>query len=660
MKKGKNAAGRFVFRISRLIYHIIAISVIGKLFTSYKACTEAVIGPRDKHIKGTERGRVIRRHKVRRALACAMEQNIFSRARRKVVSALVFCSLRTIGFFFAMLGGMWVALYGASLFVSLGIAVSWNHLVSGAISLSIGILLLFSERSLGAALGRNSLLGFLLFGVLGLHDELIKEARGKGEQHYLFASVLALLTAAIGLLIAPVSILAILAAVVLALVILSVPEAGFLLAILVLPFSKLLVGSDLLTVAFLAFMVFGYLGKLLRGNRSFRLELQDIPVLIIVLLFGLSLRTPATGHVWETVIVQILIAVTYLIAVNILSTPHWIFVSRIVFSASGVLAALVGIGQLVFAMLHTDGATFFDFTKYGSVVTAGFADNTALAYYLVIVFAFVLPTVAFFGKRLRAISVILALVLALGVFLTFVSAAWLALALILVLFLLVYEYRSLPFIVAGGGVLSVTLALLPSKVRGNAFGVFRDLTDPTLSALRKQGGEAVRHMLFGNGEGMFSRTSGLLRFFFGAGYRGLSTLHPYFADLSAPFGYHMYNFWQFILVDYGIVGIVIFALFLLLLWQNCFSVLSISNGHDKPLFAYIGIVLVAATVFVGFFHYVWYDPATVTAFFAATALVATAMRYHRSRAEKFTEYEDFGKPCAEIEYRARSPRAKRS
>ena len=279
MKKGKNAAGRFVFRISRLIYHIIAISVIGKLFTSYKACNEAVIGSRDKHIKGTERGRVIRRHKVRRALACAMEQNIFSCARRSVVSALVFCSLRTFGFFFALLGGMWVALYGASLFVSLGMAVSWNHLVSGAISLSIGILLLFSERSLGAALSRNSLLGFLLFGVLGLHDELIKEARGKGEQHYLFASLLALLTAAIGLLIAPVSILAILAAVVLALVILSVPEAGFLLAILVLPFSKLLVGSDLLTVAFLAFMVFGYLGKLLRGNRSFRLELRISPCL---------------------------------------------------------------------------------------------------------------------------------------------------------------------------------------------------------------------------------------------------------------------------------------------------------------------------------------------------------------------------------------------
>ena len=660
MKKGKNAVGRFIFRISRLIYHIIATSIIGKLFTSYKTCNEAIIGSRDKRVKGAERGRAVRRYTVRRALACAMEQNIFSRARRKVVSSLVLCSLRTIGFFFAALGGMWVSLYVASLFVSLGTVVSWSHLVSGAISLGVGILLLFSERSLGAALGRDSLFGFLLFGVLGLHDELIKETSEKGEQHYLFAGALALFVAAIGLLIAPVSILAIFAATLVVLVILSVPEAGFLLAILVLPFSKLMIGSDLLTVACLAFMVFGYLGKLLRGNRSFKIELQDIPVLLLVLLFGLSLRTPATGRVWEVVLAQILLAVTYLIAVNILSTPHWIFVSRIVFSTSGVLASLVGIGQLVLAMLNTDGAVFFDFTSFGSVVTAGFADNAALAYYLVIVFAFVLPTVAFFGKRLRALSVMASLVLALGVFLTFVSAAWLALALILVLFLLVYEYRSLPFIVASGGALSVTLTLLPSKVRGNVFGVFRDLADPAMVTLRNQGWEAVRRMLFGNGEGLFSRTNSILRFFFGAGYRGLGTLHPYFADLSVPFGYHMYNFWQFILVDYGIVGIVIFALFLLLLWQNCFSVLSVSKGHDKPLFAYIGIVLVAALIFIGFFHYVWYDLATLTAFFAATALVATAMRHHRSRAEKFTEYEDFGKPGAEIDYRARSPRASKS
>lgn len=660
MKKEKNMAGRFVFRISRLIYQIIAMSFIGKLFTSYRAWNEAVMGSRDSRAKRSERGRTVRRYTVRRALACAMEQNVFSRARRRIVSSLVCCSLRTIGFFFTMLGSMWISLYGVSLFVSLGTAVSWSHLISGAISLSVGVLLLLSDRSLGAVLGRGSFLGFLLFDVLGLHDELIKQTREKGEQHYLFATALSLLVAAIGLLIAPVSILAIFVTALVVLVILSVPEAGFLLAILVLPFSKLLIGSDLLTVACLSFMVFGYIGKLLRGNRAFRLELQDIPVLIFVLLFCLSLRTPATGNIWQAVLTQILLAVSYLIVVNILSTPHWLFVSRVVFSASGVIASLVGVAQLVFTMLNTEGVSLFDIAQFGSVVTAGFVDNAALAYYLVVVFAFMLPTVAFSVKRMRAVPVIASILLALGVFLTFVSAAWLALALILVLFLLVYEYRSLPFVVAGCGVITGTLVLLPSKARGNVFGVFRDLADPTLASFRAEGREAVWQMLFGNGEGFFSRSSGVLRFFFGSGYQGLCSLHPYFANVFVPFNYQVYHFWQFILVDYGIAGILTFALFLLLLWQNCFSVLSMSNGHDRPVFAYIGIVLVAALVFLGFFHYVWYDFATLAAFFAATALVATAMRYHRSRREKLVEHEEFGKPCAEIDYRVRATRTRKS
>ena len=166
MKKEKNVAGRFVFRISRLIYQLIAMSFIGKLFTSYRAWNEAVMGSRDSRAKRSERGRTVRRYTVRRALACAMEQNVFSRARRRIVSSLVFCSLRTIGFFFTMLGSMWISLYGVSLFVSLGTAVSWSHLISGAISLGVGVLLLLSDRSLGAVLGRGSFLGFLLFDVL--------------------------------------------------------------------------------------------------------------------------------------------------------------------------------------------------------------------------------------------------------------------------------------------------------------------------------------------------------------------------------------------------------------------------------------------------------------------------------------------------------------
>ncbi len=654
MKREKNAVLRFLSRFSRLIYQIIATSFIGRLFTSYGACNEAIVGVRGKR---AERGRTVRRYTVRRAIACAMEQNIFSLARRRCVAALVASSLRTIGFFLTVLGGVWISLYGVSLFVSLGAAVSWNHLIAGGISLLVGVLLLFSDRSLGGALRHGSLLGFLLFDVFGLHDDLVRDTREKGAQHFLFSAVLALLFAALGLLIAPAALFAILAALFGILVILSVPEVGFLLAILVLPFSKLLIGSDALTLICLTLMVFGYFGKLLRGNRAFRVELQDIPVFLLLLLFFLSVRTPARGSVLKEILIEVLLAVTYLIVVNILSTPHWLSVSRNAFAASAFGACVVGIVQLVYAMLNSEGASFANIATFGSAVTAGFADHTAFAYYLVLAFAFVLPAIPFSSKRRRALPVIVALFLLVGVLLTFVSAALLALLLIAVLFLLIYEYRSMPFVVVGGGAVGGTLLLLPGSVRGNVLGIFRDLADPARVTLRQEGRVAVSRMLFGSGEGIFSKSSSTLRLIFGAGHRGLFALHPYFAELSVSFGYGAYHFWQVLLVDYGIIGVLACAWFFFLLLQNCFSVLAMSVGRERSLYAYIGIVLVAALIFFGFFHYVWYDQATLAAFFFATALVGAAMRHDRMRREKTVMHEEYGRPAAEIDYRARAKKA---
>ncbi len=658
MKAHKNAAGRFLSRFSRLIYHLIEISFIGKLFTSYTACNGAVTGARRSSRKGKERARVGRRYTVRRALACAMEQNILSGAIRRVLAVLSYCSLRTYGFFLTVLGAVWVSLYGVSLFVSLGAAVSWIHLISGGIALLIGILLLFSDRSLGASLRQESLIGTLLFRVLGVPDDLVKEAGEKGTQHYLFASLLAFLVAALGLLIAPLSILAIVFCLFVALIVLSVPEAGLLLALFFLPFSKLIVGNDLLTLAFLLLTLIGYVGKLLRGNRSLRVELQDIPVLLFALLFFLSGYSVSTGSVWLDAWSRILIALAYLIAVNVLSTPQWMLVSRITMTVSASLASLIGIAQLLLAVFSQEGATLFDIVRYGGALTAGFTDHVAFAYYLVIAFAFVVPVIPFTNKRHRAPLLIASLLIAGTAVLTFVSAAWFALALILVVFLLVYECRSFFFLFVGSGAVTGALFLLPNTVRSGVFGVFRDLADPTYRALRAGSGGMVSRIFFGNG--IIARTQGIIRFVFGAGHDGLLTLYPYYADAPVAFAYNAYSHWQLLLVDYGIFGIVVAALFFFIILQNCFSVLAMSEEQDRPLFAFVGIVMTAALILFGSFSYVWYDCATVGIFFAATALVSAAMRYSRHRREKIVEPEELGKPTAEIDYRARAPRVGKS
>jgi len=268
-----------------------------------------------------------------------------------------------------------------------------------------------------------------------------------------------------------------------------------------------------------------------------------------------------------------------------------------------------------------------------------------------------LPSVVFVSSRRRILPVIVALVLAAGVVLTFVSSAMLSLILILVLFLLIYECRSMPFVVISGGAVGGTLVFLPRGVRDRFLGLFRDLSTPDLGMLRGVGRDTVSRILFSRGEGMFSKASATWRLILGTGHRGVYALHPYFADLSVSFTYESYHFFQVLLVDYGIVGVVVCALFFFLIVQNCFSVLAMSKEHGKSLFAYIGIVLVSSLTFFGFFHYVWYDVAAMATFFSATALVCAAMRHDRMRRETLSPHEEYGSPAAEMDYCARKPRA---
>ncbi|MBQ9803059.1 MAG: hypothetical protein IJW51_08340 [Clostridia bacterium] len=660
MKREQHAFPRVLSRFSRLIYHIIAVSFIGKLFTSYTVCNEAVVG--HSRLLGGKRERIYttRRYTLRRAIACAMEQNLLSRIIRGLLLALALCSLRTFGFFFTVMGATWTLLYGVSLFVSLGGAVTWVHLISGAISLTVGVILFFSDQSFGYLLHRGSLLGFLLFRVLGVPDDMVKEMPVKGEAHYLIASAMALFVAALGLLVAPFSLLQIACSAAVILVVLSVPEAGFLLALFVLPFSGLLVGSDMLTVVFLILMVVGYVGKFLRGNRSFSIELQDLPMLVFIAIFLLSCSTVARESVWEAVLIEVLLAVSYLIAVNILSTPNWMHAARVSLSLSAVLAAGVGVGQLLFAWITAGRPALSTLPTFSSAITAGFENEVVFAFYLVVAIAFLLPQVPLTAKKHRALPVLAILLVSGVLILTFVSVAWLCLALIFVCFLLIYEYRSLLGILFAGGAATGALFLIPQSWRNVFFGVFRDITDPAVIAARAGGRGVISRMFFSGGEGFFSQRNGIWRFVFGGGHRSLATLHPYFALNSVVFSYSAYNLWQVLLAEYGVVGLALVAIFFLLLFQNCFSVLAMSGEREHPLFAYIGIVFAAAVIFFGSFHYTWYNRGALALFFLAAALICAAMRYHRRRGHaSASKQEEYGAPWAETEYSVRAPRAKK-
>ena len=648
MKKGKSRIGNFFSRMSGWIYRMIALCFIGRLFTSYERCDSAL---HTAYAFGGGRGRVQRKrhYPVRRALACAMEQNIVTRAINTALHALLFTSLRTFGFFFTMVGTGFIFLYGVEIFSAISGLVTWSHLIAGLILLPVGVLLLLTDRSLGAALYKGSLVGLILFRLLGLSDEPAGEAPKRGVAHYLAALLFSLFTVALGLLISPLSLLAVVLALLTVLTVLSVPEAGFLLTLLVLPFSRLLVGSHLLTVCFVICTLVGYVGKILRGNRVFRLDWQDFPLLLIAVLLFVGGFTVTGDASWREVLLKVLFVVFYLVAVNILATPHWLVRCRTALILGGTAAASYGMARLFYTVIVTEGLSLSRMMLYGSVMRVGFADARAFALYLVIALAFLLPTVAQMRGWRRLFALVATLLVGIGAVLTGMTGAWFSMLAVLVVFLLVYEHRSLFAVIFGGGALTGTLFLLPAVARNAVFGVFRDVNLP----VRAQGRGTVKALLLGGGGGFFGKRTAVIRLLFGMGEGALPALYPYVGSIAAPFAYEAYYFWQVMLVEYGIFGILLPALFLFILLQNSFTVLA-HAPRGKHL-AYVGVSLVAALLVFSFFGYVFYDTAALLALLSAISLIAADLRYARKRLVPETE-SPTDATCSHLEYRASAKR----
>ena len=75
------------------------------------------------------------------------------------------------------------------------------------------------------------------------------------------------------------------------------------------------------------------------------------------------------------------------------------------------------------------------------------------------------------------------------------------------------------------------------------------------------------------------------------------------------------------------------------------------------LLAYTGVLLVAVTVFYGFFHYVWYDEVILIEFLAAIALIGAGLRFDRTRYQFYTDpMAHQGVMQAELNYRSSGSR----
>ena len=646
IQNGMKRVGRSFSSFTNRVYRTVAAGPLGRIFGSYHRA--------DAYFQNTALMRALRPkankkqgNTARRMMASAMDQSLLRRAAYGVLNGLCCCSLRTLGVFFAVASCYSVA-------ISWLISVLWQqgtldgfHVFLALGIFAFGVILMFSKNSVAYALEKGRLTGGILHRLLGVSADYVKQIPAQGVQMYAVAVPFGMLVGTVVALTGPLYPALALLFASLMLLMLTTPEAGILLLLLATPFVGFLPYSYLWLVLGVVLSCFGYLFKVMRGTRAFRMEIQDFTVLAILVLTLLGAASAAAEPLLGVCLSALMILV-YFPAVNILATPNWLKRCHVGLMLSATATALVGILQFLIK-LFSSRFPISSFDELGAAVRAGFSTNIIFAYFMVLAFPFALYAFMHVRTAARRISVGFACVSILAAaILTWVQPAWIALVLEIVVLLLLCKRQSFVYIMLGILLIPVTLLALPQPYRA-AFLEFMGANAPV------SGTAMAKQVFFGGGEDFFGYGAGVARMLFGLGFGGMERVGVLYAF---PSSYEGVSFWWARWFESGILGVFLSGALFFLLLQNCFSLLAGSSRVRTNVAPPAGISMTLGALLLSCFTDTWGDPTAMLPFFVLIAIIAADARNRRSvQTSLHTGVQSPSR--VEVEYRAKEVRGKR-
>lgn len=644
-KRSVGRVRRFLDNGTDRVYRAVAKGPVGRFFSAYPISdgmhSNMLLRPKRRKRKGNS---------LRRGLARAMDRSFLRRLVHSLLSHLCSCSLRTLGMLL-FTSGVYAAIVGwlVSSVWRNGSPDAFGLFLSASFAL-VGFLMLFSGVSVGRALGESRVLGRALSEVLGLGEETFTSVPVQGKQGYAVSVPLGMLLGTLAAIVGPLRLLLIALIVAIALIIFSTPESGVLLLILALPFAGFLPYHELCLSIGVLLALSGYVCKLLRGTRAFRMEVQDSVVLLMLLCTLLGGISAADGA-FSRVLAPAMMMALYFPAVNMLATPQWLKRCRRAFLGTATVASMLGILQFVFKLIvEIQSPRALDMITVGEAVRAGFADRHLFAYFLLIAFPFALYAFARERSHHRLPAGLACVSIVIATLATWVQSAWLTLLVELLVMCLVYAKRIVPYVAALLLASPAVLALLPTAWREALAHVILESSDLSATRLRVAS-DFASQVFFEGGNGFFGRGEGLLRLLFGLGDGGVAAISVLYTDLAANEVTDAMSFWLYRLMEGGLLGVLLPALLAFLLLQNCFSLLQKTERAraKEYMLPVVGVVMTFGTLFFSCFRYSWHSPAALLAFFAALSLITADARYHRAQNLPFGEVHN-GSSYAEMEY----------
>ena len=616
------------YRIASFLYKSIRESAVGTFFCGYDKANSAmhngIFAAVQKKLSLSDR--VLR--PMRFSIARQFDNSTILNLIRALLDRLAGMSLSTYGLavlFFSLFSGI---SYVLRLTAETEPALS-NPIITGAFLL-IGICLVASNTHLSDALCKSVFFSFLLFEVAGADEEYFRtlpKTRGKTWIAVVIGTLLGIAVLFVDAILIVVGVVALIGA----LMIYKIPEFGVVAVLFLAPFMPTMV-----LIACMMFLLFSFFVKYFRGKRTIRMEWLDLSVLLFGIVFfcaGLFSSSPSDSLFPSLVFICFMCG--YFLVVNLIRSSEWITRCYLAVLSAAILVALYGIYQNFFGVANTTWQDTSMFSNITGRVVSTFENPNVLAEYLIMV----LPIAAAGFLTAKTASQRLLFLFAGGMIgacliFTWSRGAWLGFLIAMMLFLLLYSKK---FLVAGlFGILAIPFLpfVLPDSIL-NRFLSIGNLGDTSTS---------YRVHIW---EGTFNMLKDHFLGGIGIGVEVFGKIYPRYSLSGIEAAPHSHNLYLQILVETGILGLLLFIVFLFAFVRHNFTFYAKPLPLKPRLFCaalFCGILAVLAQ---GMTDYIWYNYRVYLIFWLLIGLtVATA------RTALFENRPDFQKTESKAAYQA--------
>ena len=501
-----------------------------------------------------------------------------------------------------------------------------EYLVFGIAMIAISLPLLFSKLSVASAIMNSSIAKAIAQGCLGISDDVLTRTttakRGKGN----LMLFLGLVAGTLSFFIHPLNILTFIIICVIICFVAVTPEIGVLITVFIVPFCTFLENPTITLCICVLVTAFFYTTKIIRGKRIFKLELIDGFVLIFGIVIYLS-SVFSAGREGSTnaALVSCALMLGYFLVVNLMRTEKWIKRCVAALVSSATIVAIIGIFEY---FLGDSNGQWLDTRLFAGIrtrVVSLFENPNVLATYLVLILPFALCYfVLATTKKEHFVSGIVCACFIVATVLTWSRGAWIALAVISIIFFTIYSKKTLRIF----GAIILAIPILPMILPQNIIDRFLSILNFSDSS--------ISYRIY--------TWIGSLRaigdhFWGGIGYgpEAFEQIYPYYAYSGIEAAEHSHSLFLQILLALGIGGLLTFVFMSFLFMQKCAEYIKSPENKTSKFYVSAAFVSMIGALIMGVFDYIWFNYRVFFVFWIVLSIGCAFIRVGRNEMERKIE-----------------------